>query len=451
MRAYGTIPGKLTVGFVDTVKKPGNYPDGGGLYLQVQGNGKSWLFRFSRSRFGGTGDRNMGLGSLRDYDLAEARERARQCRVMLNDGIDPIEDRKERRRKAMLEAARRVTFEHCVEDWMEHNSKKWLPNTFRQTKQRIRKFLLPKLGKLPVNAIDGDLVYDVIAPIWETKTPTARHVLGFLEGILHRAKLKHYRDGDNPADMKGPLGQLLNDYDSVHTVKHLRGLPYREIPAFVALNRAHRNQFCGKTPTSGERRRHEERPVQSYAAEFLLLTAVRTGQVVNAKWSEFENGIWTCHDHKTRKKVKQPYVIPLSDQAMEILDVMRARQREAGITSQHVFVHTNGLHYGTAYPGRRIAEKGIVGFIRNNLGRADFDPHGFRVTFSSWAHDIDRFSNETIEMAIGHKVGNQMAQIYNRDSKRIEPLRLLFETWAEFCNRTEPLDAKVIPLRNTAE
>ena len=184
MRAYGTIPGKLTVRFVDAVKEDGVYADGGGLYLQVtsEGHAKSWLFRFSRSRFGGRGDRNMGLGSLRDYDLAEARERARQCRVMLNDGIDPIENRRDKQREIKLEAAKRVTFEHCAKDWMDHNSPKWVPVTVRQTQQRINKYPLPKLGKLPVAAINIDLVYEVMAPIWETKNPTARHVVGFLSG-----------------------------------------------------------------------------------------------------------------------------------------------------------------------------------------------------------------------------------------------------------------------------
>jgi integrase len=181
------------------------------------------------------------------------------------------------------------------------------------------------------------------------------------------------------------------------------------------------------------------------------LTAVRPGQAVNALWADFENGVWKCQDHKTRKKTKEPYVIPLSHQAQDILKVMRAKQDAANITSDHVFIYTGDVHYGTGTPGRTLGQKALWTFIRNNLGRGDFDPHGFRTTLSSWANDQDRFSHETIERAIGHKIGNQVAQIYNRNSKRLEPLRLLFEAWAEFCNRTEPLDAKVIPLRNTAE
>src|SRR5262245_37725464 len=127
MRTYGTIPGKLTVRFIEAVKEPGIYSDGGGLYLQVTSEqAKSWLFRYSRSRFGGRGERNMGLGSLRDYDLAEARERARQCRVIPNDGIDPIEDRKAKQLAQRLEAAKNVTLEFCFDDWIKHNERKWV-------------------------------------------------------------------------------------------------------------------------------------------------------------------------------------------------------------------------------------------------------------------------------------------------------------------------------------
>ena len=185
-------------------------------------------------------------------------------------------------------------------------------------------------------------------------------------------------------------------------------MPYQEVPAFIALNRAHRNQFCGKAPTSGERQRHEERPLQSYAVEFQILTAARPGQVVNARWTDFENGVWICppERHKTGKKTKKPYVIPLSDQAENILKVMRAKQDAAGITSDHVFIYTGGVHYGRGTPGRPLGRKALWTFIRNNLGRDDFDPHGFRTTLSSWANDQDRFSHETIETAIGHKVGN---------------------------------------------
>jgi integrase len=273
--------------------------------------------------------------------------------------------------------------------------------------------------------------------------------------VLDRAKVRGFRTGDNPASRKqgSPLRELLKDYDVVHpTTKHHASMPYQEVPAFIALNRAHRNQFCGKAPTSGERQLREERPLQSYAVEFQILTAARPGQVVNARWSDFilGNRIWNCppERHKTGKKTNQPYVIPLSKEAQDILKEMRTRQDAARITSDHVFIYTGDVHYGKGTPGRPLGKKALWTFIRNNLNRTDFNPHGFRTTLSSWANDQDRYTHETIERALGHQVGNQTAQIYSRNSQRLEPMRLLFQAWAEFCNRTEPLGDNVSQFRN---
>ena len=87
--------GKLSALAVSRAKVPRYYGDGGGLWLQVSNAGtKSWVFRFTlhgRSR-------EMGLGALHTISLAEAREAAQQCRKLLHEGIDPIEDRRKKRR-----------------------------------------------------------------------------------------------------------------------------------------------------------------------------------------------------------------------------------------------------------------------------------------------------------------------------------------------------------------
>ena len=104
--------GKLTALAVDKTKKRGYYGDGGGLFLQVSAAGsKSWVFRFK-----GAGKlREMGLGATHTIGLAEAREKARECRRLRLDGIDPIEARKVARSQARLAAATATTFKDCAE------------------------------------------------------------------------------------------------------------------------------------------------------------------------------------------------------------------------------------------------------------------------------------------------------------------------------------------------
>jgi integrase len=436
---------KLTSRFVVTVTEKGMYPDGGGLYLQVGdgGKAKSWIFRYHVE---GRGDRQMGLGPLNTIGLAEARDRAEQCRVQRLDGIDPIEARKLATLAQEQKAAKQVTFQTCAEEWVERNSQAWNPGTLDNQKGIIRKHLNPLLGKLPVSAINIDLVEKTIAPIWETIPPHAKRTLKILKSILDLATAKGYREGDNPADLKGPIGIRLKPY--VHAATHHASLPYQEIGAFMAQLRSRLHMLSGK------------RLLTSYALEFVILTAVRKHQVINLRWTDidWDNKLWICENHKTRKKMKQPHIIPLSDQAMGILTIIREQQAADGTPSEYVFVHgpnrtplyhrsLSSRYPKSPYPGKKISSSGLNLLLTTVLARPDLTVHGFRTTFSSWAND-QGFPERDIEMALAHIVGNQIAQIYARNAKRLEPRRQLMEAWADYCDRTVPLDAKVISMRS---
>jgi hypothetical protein len=122
---------RLKPAFVDKVERAGVYADGGGLYLQVGegGGAKSWVFRYSRARFGKLGEAHMGLGPLHTISLADARELARQCRQQLLRGIDPIEARKSERLAKQLEAAKNLTFAECAKDYLAFMSRTWKPRS----------------------------------------------------------------------------------------------------------------------------------------------------------------------------------------------------------------------------------------------------------------------------------------------------------------------------------
>src|SRR5215469_384049 len=116
------VIGKLTALKVEKVKVPGHYGDGGGLFLQVSRYGtKSWVFRFkANGRL-----REMGVGSLDTYGLAEARDRARECRKLRNEGKDPIEERKRERIRARLDSARAMTFADCAAAYIRARTAGW--------------------------------------------------------------------------------------------------------------------------------------------------------------------------------------------------------------------------------------------------------------------------------------------------------------------------------------
>ena len=98
------------------------YSDGGGLFLQVTPGGvKSWLLRFQlRGR-----RRDMGLGSIKLVSLEEARQRALDARKLRRDGTDPIDARRDQAALAVVEEAKRRTFDEVAAEYLELNASKW--------------------------------------------------------------------------------------------------------------------------------------------------------------------------------------------------------------------------------------------------------------------------------------------------------------------------------------
>jgi len=163
-------------------KKPGYYGDGGGLYLQVSKYGtKSWVFRFMMNRR----NRDMGLGSLDTFSLKEARERAREYRKLVADGIDPIKARQAKRDEAAAKEAARVTFEEAAGRYISAHSSSWKNEKHRaQWASTLETYAYPVMGKLPVDAIDLPHVLKVLEPIWIEKPETASRVRGRIERVL---------------------------------------------------------------------------------------------------------------------------------------------------------------------------------------------------------------------------------------------------------------------------
>src|SRR5450631_3811327 len=168
----------LTAKQVATIKEPGRYGDGKGLYLQVTPAGvRSWILRYERDdtrpgREGKRRERWMGLGSVADFTLAEARERARKARQLLADGSDPLDARRTQRAKQLAEAAKaaatNVTFKEAAETYFKFHSPKWKNAKHRaQFLSTLKQYAFPVMSKVPVAAIDKTIVLKAIQPIWQ--------------------------------------------------------------------------------------------------------------------------------------------------------------------------------------------------------------------------------------------------------------------------------------------
>jgi hypothetical protein len=223
---------KLTALRAKGAKAPGLYGDGKGLCLRVsEGAGKSWVLRYMLNGRA----REMGIGSYSDYTLSEARERARQYRKLVKEGVDPIEVRRERRGAALAERAKTVTFREAAEAYIKAHQVGWRnPKHAKQWPATLEAYVYPIFGALPVQAVDIGLVMKVLEPIWQAKPETASRVRGRIESVLDWAAARGYRQGENPARWRSHLENLLPKKSKVRRVAHHAALPYAELPGFMA-------------------------------------------------------------------------------------------------------------------------------------------------------------------------------------------------------------------------
>lgn len=155
--------GRLNALAVSRASKPGFHSDGSGLYLQVTRSGaRTWVYRFMLHGKA----REMGLGSLRDVSLADARRRAAECRRLRSAGIDPINARRAERKEADLEAARALTFKECATAFIQDHSTSWRNAKHRaQWTSTLATYAFPVFGNLSVQAVDTALVMKALKPI----------------------------------------------------------------------------------------------------------------------------------------------------------------------------------------------------------------------------------------------------------------------------------------------
>lgn len=384
---------------VATKTKRGRYADGGGLYLQISENGaKSWLFRFMLNNK----SRQMGLGSLNTFSLSEARCEALECRKLLHEGIDPIEQRKLIRGQALADVTKAMTFKACAAKYISSHSAGWKNvKHSSQWTNTLTTYVYPTFGDLPVQAVDTGLVMKALEPIWFTKTETAGRVRGRIESILDWASARKYRDGENPARWKGHLDKLLPAKSKVQKVKHHAALPYDDIGTFM------------------EKLRHQD-GISARGLEFLILTAARTGEVIKATWSEidFDKSVWIIPAE--RMKADKEHRVPLAPAALAVLEDLKK-------------LAVNDFVFPSIRRNTSLSNMAFLQLLKR-MDRHDLTAHGFRSTFRDWAAERTSYPQEVAEMALAHTVGDKVEAAYRRGDLFDKRQRIM-KSWAEFCSK----------------
>ena len=387
----------LTPAFVRNVSQAGRYCDGQGLYLDVRPTGsRGWVQRLTIR-----GHRTeLGLGGFPLVSLKEAREKAFANRKLARDGGDLLaEKRRAESMPTFAEAAGQV-WNQLRPGWRSpQHAQLWLKS--------LERYAIPRIGEMPISEVTSADVIGILAPIWHDMPPTARKLRQRVRAVMEWAVAMDLRP-DNPCDRIGPVLGAQGG-----RVRHMRALPHGEVASAIETVRA-----------------SNARPVVKLAFELLVLTAVRSGEVRGAVWTEIDRdaGVWTIPAPRT--KGNREHRVPLCGRALQILEEARMLGRGGPL----VFPGVRGKPFASTALSELLGELRIAAV-----------PHGFRSSFRDWAAEETDHPREVAEAALAHKVRNQIEAAYRR-SDLFERRRRLMDDWAAYL-ASERRDAEADPVR----
>jgi integrase len=349
----------------------------------------------------------LGLGRCPKVTLSDARREARKVRTQIDEGHNPFALKAASKAAKGAVKAKGKTLLECADayveatrksgakgkPWSAAHSHQW-HSTFHETKNggNVYPALTAPLNDMPIASITKAEVLALIEPLWQRTPTTAARVKARLEAVFGWAIFRELRAEPNPAAWKREAAGL----PTVGEAANLKAMPYREVAKFMAELRS----------TEG---------TAAKALEFLILTATRASEAFGAKWAEIdlEANVWVIP--ASRMKAGKQHTVPLTDAAIALLRSLQ------GVDDEFVF-------WGA---GRGAVSIQSVRNLLNQMRPDGETLHGFRSSFSDWAHD-GGLNNHAIELSLAHAVGNAVERSYRR-GEMLEIRRNIMAAWASYC------------------
>ena len=387
--------------------KPYKLADERGMYLLVNpSGGKLWRLKY---RVAGK-EKTLALGAWPDVSLKAARQRRDDARKVVAARGDPSAIRQEEKRLGRIKAAN--SFEVVAREWVEAQNSRWTPGHADQVLTSLASDTFPDLGALPVADIAAPDVLDVLRKIEKRGSlEVASRVKQRISAVLRYAVATGRASSDPTRDLRGAL-------KSPERVKHRAALLAADLP-----------EFFGKLAA------YDGHPQTKLAIRLCLLTAVRSGELRGATWTEINEAAAEWRIPAERMKMREAHVVPLSDQALAVLRELRT------LTGNR-----NHLFPNVAKPTTPMSENTIL-FALYRMGyHGRATGHGFRTTFSTILNE-QGFHPDWIERQLAHKERNAVRAAYNR-AGYLPERRKMMQHWADYLTAVE-MGADVIPFRRS--
>lgn len=384
---------KLTIRQIDTQKpkdKAFKLSDGGGLYLLVNPNGsRYWRLKY---RFAGK-EKLLAVGVYPDVTLAQARSRREEAKKLLGEGKDPAQERKLDKLSRQLEAE--SSFEAIAREWYKRRFDNWSVSYREEMMRTFEKDVFPFIGHRPIKDIKPLELLAVLSKLEDRgATEKARKVRQRCGEVWKYAVITGRAEYNPAPDLASALVP--------HEKEHYAFLTKEELPDFLRILETYSGSILVKI-----------------AVKLTMLTGVRPGELRKAEWSEFdfEKCIWDVP--KERMKMKRPHLVPLSSQAIALLNQLRPITSISGL-----------LFPGRNDPKKSMSDMAITVLVRRIGYAGRVTGHGFRHTMSTILHE-QGFNSAWIELQLAHVDKNSIRGTYNH-AQYLDGRREMMQWYADY-------------------
>lgn len=373
--------------------KPYRLADGGGMYLEVMPNGsRYWRLKY---RFADK-EKRLAFGVYPQVSLAEARECREAAKKQLAGGIDPSIAKQENKRQNAMNAEN--TFEAVAREWHEHQKARWSPAHATDILYRLEKDVFPILGNRPIADIKAPHILDNLRKIEKRGAhEMARRAVQYCGQIFRYAIVTGRADRDPTGDLRGALQPVPHG--------HYAAIDADELPEFL------------QTLANNDARLYIQTRL---AVRLLMLTFVRTGEMIGAKWDEIDldGGQWAIPAE--RMKMRRPHIVPLSKQAVEVL---REQQK---LTGQWEWVFPNQIH-----PRKHMSNNTVLCALKRLGYKGRMTGHGFRALAMSTIKEKLDYRHEVVDRQLAHAPRNKVDAAYDR-AQFLTERRKMMQEWADY-------------------
>lgn len=363
------------------------------MYLEVRPNGsKYWRFKY---RFVGK-EKLLALGVYPETSLAEAREKLLRARKLLENGVDPSQDRK--KKKALAKESAENTFEVIAWEWYANRKSRWRKRYAEEIITRLEKDIFPEIGGYPILEIEPPLLLQVIRKIENRGAhELAKRQLQKCGEIFRYAIATGKGLRDPSADIKEALKPVRKE--------HFAALDVQDLPEFIAALE-----------------RNDARLYQSTrnALKLIMLTFVRTSELINARWEEinFDKKEWAIPAE--RMKMGKEHIVPLSRQAIEVLDNQKI------LAGQWPLVFPSSVR-----PRNSISNNTILGALKRLGYQGRMTGHGFRALAMSAIKQELGYRHEVVDRQLAHVPRNKIDKAYDR-ALFLNERKIMMQEWADY-------------------